>query len=117
MKWRDPNKDRPKSGDIVAVLFQHNKKHNPRSCEVMFGEAIFYDDEWEVQSDDFTGLGSFGLHFKITNNKEAGHYIGETPIAWMPADEFIIPEWVPHDDWWDESNDRPAGAASEKEQK
>lgn len=99
MNWRDPKKEKPTDGDIIAVLTQHAKEHNPRSCEVIFGEYRSYDDEDGIydgfaDTGDFTGKGLWVVCFPN------GFYDKDIPLAWMPASEFPLPEWVPHDSHW-----------------
>jgi len=96
LNWRNPT-ERPKQGEMIAVLYQHNKQHKPMSCEIMFGRYENFkavEKDWGfVCSDDMTGKGSWGVYF---GDKESF----ETPRAWMPWKEFSLPEWVPHNDHW-----------------
>jgi hypothetical protein len=96
MIWRDPRKELPTDGSTVAVMFQHWKQHNPKSCEVMFGVVRCYNNgDCLVETDDFTGKGNWYVEL-YGGNKSC-----DTAIAWMPANEFVLPEWVPHDEWWE----------------
>lgn len=100
MKWRDPNKEIPENGDIVAVLYQHPKKHKYMSSQIMFGEFIKYsgtNTSGFVHSGYFTGTGSWGCYLGGDPSEYADRDFG---IAWMPAIEFVMPEWTPHDPWW-----------------
>lgn len=103
MNWRNAKKEWPEEGSVVAMLYQHNKRHVPMSCEIMFGIVSYANDGsgYAAFSDDFSGHGSWGVHF----GKGCCDYDDE-PLAWMPAKEFPIPDWVEHDKWWgpDERN-------------
>ncbi len=97
INWRNPKNETPKEGTIIAALFQHWKKHNPMSCEIMFGR-VEYDNNGEnprACTDDMTGLGSWYVEF-CDKDKEYADRV----LAWMPAEEFVLPDWVPHDTHW-----------------
>jgi hypothetical protein len=98
MNWRNPVTELPREGEIVAVLFQHWKKHKPLSCEVMFGTVGYYPDGKTavVETEDFTGRGCFWVC--LSNHNPAA--FPEDVLAWMPASEFPIPEWIEHDTFW-----------------
>lgn len=94
MNWKNPEKDLPKEGEIVAVLFQHWKEHKPLSCEILFGEVEYYDEDCTVQTNDMTGMGSYNIKLK----GKSMH--GENILAWISSKEFELPSWIPHDPWW-----------------
>lgn len=116
INWRNPNKELPKEGEIVWVIYGHWKQHNPLSYELMSGEVSYtrYNDNPMVQSGDFTGKGSWGIHLlEEWEAKESCDYFtkgesyrnDEYAIAWIPASEFPMPEWTPHDKCYGDKNE------------
>lgn len=96
IKWRDPSKELPEEGEIVAVITQHWKAHNPRSCIIYFGEVQYSKsrESCRVQTDDFTGEGSFSISLRQLNGEVKG-------FAWCPSSELTLPKnLVPHDTHW-----------------
>lgn len=98
MNWRDPKKELPKEGEIVAVLYQHPKKHKYMSSQIMFGEVEWAHDKssCRVDSGDFTGQGLWSVYLKVSEED----YCDDIGIAWLPAKEFILPQWTPHNPHW-----------------
>ena len=92
MKWRNAKEEWPEGGETVAVLFQHWKKDIPLSYEVMFGEVCYSNkgDECFADTGDYTGLGGWGVYFKESNTYSESD---DVPVAWMPAEEFVLPDW------------------------
>lgn len=98
LNWRDSKKELPKEGEIVWVIYQHWKEHNPRSCQIFCGEVQYNNSgkDPRVQTDDFTGSGAWAVYFN-------GEQVSEDrALAWIPASEFKMPEWIPHDKHWGE---------------
>lgn len=103
MRWRDPHKQRPKSGEAVGIIYQHWKEHKYFSSQVMFGEVeVGNDGSIRVNSYDFTGAGSWSVYFdEYSEVPDYGTIRNDdVALAWIPANEFVFPEWVPHDRHW-----------------
>jgi hypothetical protein len=103
MRWRKLD-EIPKPGQIVGVIYAHNKTHLPMSYEIMFGEfeqgAKSYSHR--VCSGDMTGKGSWSVYWPQDDT-----YQNDEVLAWIPAEEFIFPEGLEHDEWWGKSVCRP----------
>lgn len=86
--WKDPKKELPIDGQIVAVLYGHWKQNNPMSYQIMFGEVE--ESGTFVCSCDYTGNGNWGINLRenFKNDSELG-------LAWMNANDFILPEFIP----------------------
>lgn len=100
MNWRNPDVECPLRGDIIAVLSQHNKEHVPLSCEIGFyevwGDGTEHPEaKWYVINNDYIGMGSSTVSF---DKEDYSHC--NVVLAWMPAKEFPIPAWIPHDKHW-----------------
>ena len=89
--WKDPKKELPKDGEIVAALMQHWKKDNPRSFEIHFGE-VEIDNKGKghrINTMDFTGMGSFTCDLVETEYNGGS----DVAVAWAYAYSFNFPEW------------------------
>lgn len=104
MDWRNPALERPKSGEIVWVIYQHNKEHKPRSCQLMCGEVEGAGNYLRVDSNDFTGSGSWCVYFdQYGPDADGDEYYrnDDIALAWIPAAEFPLPDWIPHSPAWE----------------
>lgn len=93
-RWRDPRKELPKAGEIVAVIYAHWKEHMPLSYQIMFGEVTGGESgQLRAESFDMTGSGAWSVAF------DKGRY-GDEAVAWAPWGELNLPDWLPHDTHW-----------------
>lgn len=99
MNWRNPNKELPKDGEVVWVVTQHNKQHNPRSCEIFCGEVEVYEEEnikdVRINTIDFTGQGCT----QVTIGPTVDSWYPKA-VAWCYPIDLPMPEWMPHDPHW-----------------
>jgi len=98
--WMNPDLVLPKEGDIVWALLQHNKSHNPLSCEIICGEVSYSRDNTSCRVDtmDFTGKGGYCVY--LLTNEDTCCY-EDKAIAWCPKGSLELPNWVRHDSGWD----------------
>jgi hypothetical protein len=90
IRWRNPEEDLPEEGQIVWVVYAHSKEQRPQSYQLMAG-TVECDNTGRVsrvQSDDWTGAGSWAVYFP-----NPWDYSDDVAIAWVPADEINLPEW------------------------
>lgn len=91
MFWKNPNKELPQEGCIVAVLIQHNKKHFPLSLEIAFGEVQYFSDSVIVSNDDFIGAGSMKWILRAEDTPF------DRAIAWAYFQDLDLPGWIVND--------------------
>ncbi len=101
IEWKDPKDKIPPDGTYVSILSYHWKKCWPLSAEIIFGVVESYIDEngeriARVNTDDFTGKGSYCWDFDFYNGLE--NFIS----AWTYASDFKRPSFLEHDKHWGE---------------
>jgi hypothetical protein len=104
MNWRNPKTEMPKEDQAVGVIYQHNKEHRFFSSQVMFGEVEYnrYGKNPRVNSNDFVGHGSWCVYFDeyYESEKYGTSTHEDVVLAWIPIEEFEMPDWIPHDKHW-----------------
>jgi hypothetical protein len=96
ISWNDPRVSLPDDGEVVAVVYRHWKdNNNPMSYEIMIGETCYSNCKKyvRVESNDFTGKGSWAVYLK-----NASGYGDDIGIGWCEPSELDLPitneEWV-----------------------
>lgn len=96
MRWRNPDKEFPKEDDRVFVMTFHNKENFPGSFTVLGGVVDWVGNMgFIVSENDDRGTGLTQTCFGIDLNGERFCYSRyDLIVAWIPADEFIFPDFV-----------------------
>jgi hypothetical protein len=101
MIWKNPKIELPPENAIVCVLYQHWKEHKYMSTQMMCGEVEYskLKDYCSVNSQDFTGSGSWRVSLKCPENED-NYLCSDDGLAWCFAHEFPYPTWIPHNLHW-----------------
>jgi hypothetical protein len=93
LNWRDPARELPRPGDIVAVLMQHWKEEMALSCEICFGEVEWSNDRKSCRAfnNDYIGNGSSSWDIWQAEDYEYRSAACDTAKRWLPAIEFPLP--------------------------
>lgn len=90
MKWRDPKVELPKRDQVVAILtFPHKSNEPITSRQIFFGEC-WDENKGYIMNNDSIGEGSRSWTLRPSGDDV---YVYEDIEAWMPADEFVFPEF------------------------
>lgn len=100
MDWRNPNITLPEDGDVVFILLQHGKKHGAQSLEIYSGTTCWYDVPCAgracyVENNDDIGNGWQKWYLKADHDDPL-IWDSQEALAWMPASEFDLPDWLEH---------------------
>ena len=98
INWKDPKKELPKDGEIVAVLVYHSKECWPLSAKIIFGEvetAVNHNgnDMMRANTCDFTGAGNHSVDLIPQGWDEHAE-------AWAYGSDFKKPDFIRHNDHW-----------------
>lgn len=101
MRWRKPT-EIPEDNSLVWIM-TYPHKSTPASCEIHGGWVCMGLEStkfiWFIDNQDEIGSGSASWYayndkYDVRMDDYSSHCISETIMAWIPAEEFIYPEWL-----------------------
>jgi len=85
--WKDPRKEIPEEGRIVAVINKHFKRDTHLNISIHFG-IVEYGNDSVVYASENDEMGSGDITWQITPVEWPSSI-----YAWSYAEEINIPKW------------------------